>query len=148
MNKKTANIATILAVLLATGLTLTTAAVLSGSQNVDLDGTITAVNVQIYSDAACTQPISTIHVGALNPGSTFTKSIYVKNNGNIPVTLTMTTNNWNPTSASSYLTLSWNRQNYVLNQGLSREAILTLTVASDTGELENFSFSATITGTQ
>jgi hypothetical protein len=148
VSTKTAQIAAILTVVIATSLTLTTLAALSASQNVQLDGTITAVNVEVYSDAACTQPCSIIHVGTLNPGSTFTKSVYVKNTGTVPVSLSMTTNSWSPTSASNYLTLSWNRQNYILNDGSSREAILTLTVTSDTGDLEAFSFSATITGTQ
>jgi hypothetical protein len=145
---KTLQITAISTVIIATFLTLTTIAALSSSQNVDLDGTITAVNVEVYSDSGCTQPCSNIHVGTLSPGSTFTKTVYVKNTGTVPVTLSMTTSNWNPTAASSYLTLSWNRQNYVLNQGLSREATLTLTVAANTNDLETFSFSATITGTQ
>lgn len=148
VNIRTAQLAAVLTVLIATLLTLTTIAALSASQNVSLEGTISAVNVEVYSDAACTQPCSIIHVGTLSPGSTFTESVYVKNTGTVPVRLSMTTNDWNPTSASSYLTLSWNRENYLLNEGLSREAILTLTVASDTGDLETFTFSATITGTQ
>jgi hypothetical protein len=147
-NSKTIQLAVVSTVIIATFLTLSTLAAISVSQNIDLEGTITAVNVEVYSDAACTQPISTIHIGTLNPGSTFTKAIYLKNTGTVPVRLIMTTNNWNPTSASNYLTLSWNRQNYVLNEGSTREATLTLTVASDTNDLETFSFSATITGTQ
>ena len=145
---KTLHITVISTVIIATFLTLTTIAALSSSQNFDLDGTITTVNVELYSDSGCTQPCSTIHVGTLSPGSTFTKTVYVKNTGTVPVTLSMTTSNWNPTGASSYLTLSWNRQNYVLNEGLVREATLTLTVAANTNDLETFSFRATITGTQ
>ncbi len=148
VNLKTVQIAAVSTALIAAVLTLTTIAALSASQNVDLEGTITAVNVEVYFDAGCTQPCSTIHVGALSPGSTFTQTVYIKNTGTVPVTLTMTTNNWNPTDASNYLTLSWNRQNYLLNEGLYREATLTLTVKSDTDDLATFSFSATITGTQ
>lgn len=148
VNAKTLQIAVAAIALAGALITLTTIAALSASQNVDLEGTITSVNVNVYFDSECTQPCSTIDVGTLSPGSTFTQTVYIKNTGTVPVTLSMTTNSWNPTSASSYLTLSWNRQNYVLNEGLSREARLTLTVASDTGELGTFSFSATITGTE
>ena len=135
-------------VLTAVLLTLTTLGALSNSQNVDLSGTIATVNVDIYSDNACTQPCTTVNVGTLNPGSTFTQTVYVKNNGSIPVTLSMNTNNWNPITASDYLTLSWNRQNQILNPGLSCEATLTLTVGTNTDNLTSFSFSVTITGMQ
>jgi len=128
--------------------TLVTLAALSASRNVTLDGTITSVNVGVYSDAACTQTCTTINVGSLNPGSAFTQTVYIKNTGTVPVTLSMNTSNWNPAEASSYLTLSWNRQNYVLNAGLSVQATLTLTAATNTGSLTTFSFTATITGTQ
>ncbi len=132
----------------ALALTLTTAAILSSSQNVPLSGTINAVNIGVYSDSACTQAATALNVGTLNPGGTATQTVYIKNTGNIPETLTMTTNNWNPTNASSSLTLTWNRQNTVLNAGASIQATLTLTAASNTGSLTTFNCNVTLTGTQ
>jgi len=129
-------------------LTVTTAAVLSANQTVPLSGTITAVNLGVYSDSACTQTCTALNVGTLNPGGTATQTIYIKNTGTVPETLTMTANNWNPTSASSSLTLTWNRQSTVLNAGQSIQATLTLTVASSTGSLTTFSCDVTVTGTQ
>jgi hypothetical protein len=129
-------------------LTVTTAALLSTNQTVPLNGTINAVNLGVYSDSACTQTATALNVGALNSGGTATQTIYIKNTGNIPETLTMTANNWNPTNATSSLTLTWNQQNTVLNAGSSIQAILTLTAASNTGSLTTFSCSVTLTGTQ
>jgi hypothetical protein len=60
----------------------------------------------------------------------------------------MAVNNWNPGSASSSLTLTWNQQNTVLTVGQSVQATLTLTAASNTGTLTTFSCSVTVTGTQ
>jgi hypothetical protein len=142
---KAAIIAVALAAIL---LTVTTAAVLSANQTVPLSGTITAVNLGVYSDSACTQTCTALNVGTLNPGGTATQTVYIKNTGTVPETLTMTANNWNPTSASSSLTLTWNRQSTVLNAGESIQATLTLTVASSTGSLTTFSCSVIITGTQ
>ena len=135
-------------VLTAFALTLVTAAVLSSNQTVPLNGTITTVNLGVYSDVDCTQIASALNVGALNPGGTATQTVYIKNTGNVPETLTMTTNNWNPTNAPTYLTLSWNRQNTVLNAGASIQATLTLTEAPNTGTLTTFSCDITLTGTQ
>jgi hypothetical protein len=129
-------------------LTATTAAVLSTNQTVPLNGTLNAINLGIYSDSACTQTVTALNVGTLSPGGTATQTVYIKNTGNIPETLTMTTNNWAPSSASSSLTLTWNRQNTVLNAGASTQATLTLTAASNTGSLTTFSCDVTLTGTQ
>ena len=115
--KKIPSIAVIALTITALALTLTTAAVLSTNQTVPLNGTINAVNLGVYSDSACTQTVTALNVGTLNPGGTATQTVYIKNTGNIPETLTMTTNNWTPTNASSSLTLTWNRQNTVLNAG-------------------------------
>ena len=77
-----------------------------------------------------------------------TQTIYIKNTGNVPETLTMTTNNWTPTGADTYLTLTWNRQTTILNAGASIQATLTLTAAANTGTLTTFSCDVTLTGTQ
>jgi hypothetical protein len=132
----------------AIALTATTAAVLTANQSVPINGTINAVNLGVYSDVGCTQTVSTLNFGTLNPGGTATQTIYVKNTGNIAETLTMSTANWNPSNASTLLTLTWNRNNYVLPTAQSIQATLTLTAAANTGSLTTFSCDVTLTGTQ
>jgi hypothetical protein len=128
-------------------LTVTTAGLLSVSQTVPSTGNIASVNVSIYLDSACTQPCTNINWGTLNPGATATQTIYVKNTGTVPITLSLSTSSWSPSNANSYLTLQWNKENTVLNAGASTQATLTLTVASNTGSLTTFSFNVVITGT-
>lgn len=139
--------ATVLALL---GIVLTAAAMaaLSDSTSIPFNGTINTVNVEAYSDSACTQPVTALNVGNVNPGSSVTQTVYIKNSGTIPVRLSMAASGWSPTGASSYLSLSWNRANYLLNAGASVSATLTLTVAADTGSLTTFSCTVTITGTE
>ena len=115
-------------------LTVTTAALLSSNQTLPMSGTITAVNLGVYSDSGCTQPATALTVGTISPGGNATQ--------------TMTANNWNPTNATSSLTLTWNQQNTVLTAGQSTQAILTLTAAGNTGNLTTFSCNVTLTGTQ
>jgi hypothetical protein len=146
--QKLSKIGIIVLAIAAIALTATTAAVLTANQSVPLNGTINAVNLWIYSDVGCTQTVTSLSVGTLNPGGTANQTIYVKNTGNIAETLTMSTANWNPTNATTLLTLNWNRQNTVLNAGASIPATLTLTAAPSTGSLTNFSFDVTFTGTQ
>jgi hypothetical protein len=146
--KKTPALSVIALTITALALTLTTAALLSTNQTVPLNGTINAINLGVYSDSGCTQTITSLNVGSLNPGGTATQTVYIKNTGNVAETLTMTTTNWNPTNANTSLTLTWNRQNTVLNAGASIQATLTLTAASNTGSLTTFSCDVTLTGTQ
>jgi len=135
--------------LAATGifLTLVTAGLIA-TQTIPSNGTVTAVNVGAYTDSQCTQNCTAINWGTLSPGNTTTKTVYVKNTGSTPITLTMTTGSWTPTTVNTKITLTWNQQNTVLNAGQSIAANLTLTVASDATSITTFSFNIIITGTE
>ena len=140
--------ASIIIAIVATLLTLTTTGLLIANQTVPLTGTITTVNVGVYLDAEGTQNCTSLNFGSLNPGDTATQIVYIKNTGTAPVTLSMTANNWNPTSSSSYLTLSWNRQNTILNAQESIQATLTLTSTANADDLSSFGCDLTFTGTR
>jgi hypothetical protein len=85
----------------------------------------------------------------LNPGSTATYTIYVKNTGNTAVTLSIATSGWSPSNASNYITLTWNQTGKTLQESQSVAALLTLSVSSTiSSSITNFSFNITITGTQ
>jgi len=134
----------------ATGLflTLVAAGVLTSSQTVQSSGTITTVNVGVYSDIGCTQNYTSIDWGTLSPGNSTTRPIYVKNTGTIPITLSMTTTSWVPSNANTYLTVTWNRENSVLAVGSSVSALLTLAASASAGNITTFNFNIVISGTQ
>jgi hypothetical protein len=131
-------------------LTVATLGAVTTFQNVPSNGSVvTAVNLDLYSDVGCTQSLTSIAWGNVAPSSTNPRTIYIKNTGNVPETLTMATSAWNPSNATLVLACSWNLgSNTVLNASASIPAILTLTVGSNPGSLTNFSFNITITGTQ
>jgi hypothetical protein len=105
-----------------------------------------SVQLGIYSDSGCTTVLSSIPWGTLDPGSTATSTIYVRNEGNVPATLSVQASNWNPASAQSFFTLAWNRNGYVLAVGASVQAVLNLTVSSSISGITTFSFDITIAG--
>jgi len=135
--------------LAATGifLTLVTAGIIV-TQTVPSTGTVTTVNVGVYSDSECTQNCTSISWGSIYPGNSTSRIIYVKNTGTVPITITMTSGSWAPTDADDYLTLTWDQQNTVLDVDESVSASLTLSVDSDTGDLADFSFNIVITGAE
>ena len=141
MNNKTVPIALALT---AIAITVASIATLSVSNN----ATVNTVGVEAYSNSACTQPITSLNVGNVNPDSVITQTIYIKNSGTIPITLTMLADSWSPTAAPSHLTLTWNRQNYVLDADNSVSATLMLSVASDTAGFSAFNCNVTIIGTE
>jgi hypothetical protein len=107
---------------------------------------IGSVNLGIYGDAAATVPCSGVDWGTLRRGDVITKTIYVKNTGNITENLSLSASAWSPSTASSALFLTWNKEGYTLPAGYIVPITLTLTVAEDTGSLSSFSFNIVVSG--
>jgi len=122
-------------------------AVLS-TQSISSGGTITSLNIEIFSNSGLTQTCSNINWGTLSPGESINQTIYVKNSGNKPTTLFMTTENWAPTNTSTYISLTWDKENTILNPDQVAIANLTLTAASDTNSITDFNFDIIITGVE
>jgi archaellum component FlaG (FlaF/FlaG flagellin family) len=133
-------------VVIGIALTATSAGLLSVSQSVSSTGTVTAINVGVYSDVSCTQTLTSIDWGSVSPGGSVTRIIYVKNTGNAQISLSMTTANWNPSGANGPITLTWNRESTTLNPGQSTAATLTLSVSSGISGITTFSVNVVITG--
>ena len=80
----------------------------------------------------------------MEPGSNKTVEIYIKNPGNSPGILNMTTENWNPAVAATHLNLTWNLERLVIDPREVLVARLTLTVSLLVEEVDPFSFDITI----
>ena len=123
-------------------------ALMQSNRSFSNNGTITTVNVGAYQDSSCTQVLSSIDWGNVVPGSSSSRTVYVKNTGNAPISLNITLNTWNPSNAGSYMNLTWNQERTVLNVGNSVATLLVLSVSASVTGITSFSFNATITGTQ
>jgi hypothetical protein len=128
-------------------LTIVTAGIIA-TQTVASNGTVSSVNVGVYTNNQCNQNCTSLTWGTIDPGDSTSKTVYVKNTGTVRITISMTTESWTPTNANNYLTLTWNRQNTVLDPGESVPATITLSVDSNTGSLTSFSFNIVITGAE
>lgn len=128
-------------------LTVTTAGLLSVNQTVPSTGIITAVNVGVYSDSACTQNLTAIDWGTIAPGNSAYRIVYVKNIGNTLITLGMTKNTWTPSTADGPITLTWDKESATLAPATWTAANLTLSVSSSISGITNFSVNIVISGT-
>lgn len=123
-------------------------AVLSSTKTIFNTGTVKTTGVGVYWESNCTTPVSLIQWNDLAPGENRSTTVYVRNEGSVTVSLSMKTDHWNSTSASSYIELVWNRDNYRLTSGSVVEAVLTLKVSSNITNVQGFSFDIIITGTE
>lgn len=138
----------IAATVLVAVVTISTLAAMSNSRSIQNYGTVRTVSVGVYWDSGCTNATSIVQWGALSPGASSNVALHVRNEGSVALKLALTTSNWNPTAAWSYMALSWNRQGYTLSAGSTVQAILTLSVFSNITGIANFSFDIIISGTE
>jgi len=109
-------------------------------------GVIASTTVGVYSDSGLTTKLTSIDWGTIYPGASKTVVAYVKNEGTVPITLALSAANWSPSTASSYMTLSWDYSGAKLNAGANVKVTLTLTVSSSITGITSFSFDVVITG--
>ena len=110
-------------------------------------GNIAAINVGLYINAACTQKLESIDWGDIAPGESVNKIIYLKNTGTTEIALSMTTNNWNPSIANGPISITWNKEGILLEQGAVTSATLILDTSEDVSGITTFSVSILIVGT-
>ena len=116
------------------------------SQTLSSTGTIETIGVGVYLDIQCSSPLTSIAWGTLEPGENQTVICYIKNEGDLPSTLSMYTASWNPASAENYLTLSWNYAGGYINPDDSVQVTFTLSVDESIEGVTNFGFDITIVG--
>jgi hypothetical protein len=103
-------------------------------------------NLKIFADAAVTKEISSVLWGNITPGGSADVTLWIKNTGNMPLTLTMTESNYTPATATNYLTLTWNQENTKIQPGAVVACDLHLKVTPVVADLTDFSFQITING--
>jgi len=80
---------------------------LLGSVVIPNTGTVKTIGVGVYWDSGCTSQVTSIDWGTIDAGATENVVVYIRNEGTGPVTLSLSTENWSPSSASSYMDLTW-----------------------------------------
>ena len=108
-------------------------------------GAVKGVGVGIYWDSACTNMTSSINWGTLDPGSSKLVALYVRNEGNTPITLFKTQQNWTPSNAANYITLTWNYANQTLGNNAVLQISLKLAISTVVSGITSFTFDTIIT---
>jgi len=124
-------------------------AYLISSYTIQMTGNIYTLNVEAFWDSQCTNRCETIDWGWLHPGDSKSLTIYLRNNGNVNATLSLSTANWNPAEAADYISLTWDREGYFMTEQII-QCTFTLTVSTEIQNttIQSFSFDAIITATE
>jgi hypothetical protein len=102
---------------------------------------------EIYWDQDCKNRTISFDWASIEPGSNNTFTVYVRNEGDSAASLSMTTSNWAPSAAMSYMTLNWNYSGQILSAGKVIPLELTLAVSPTVTGITHFSFDTTIATT-
>jgi len=106
---------------------------------------VEANGVGVYWDSNCSNKVSSIEWGTLQPGSLKNIAVYIRNEGEKPMYLMLSEANWNPSKAFQYLNLKWNYPGQRMNPGETLKTTLTLSVSRYIEGISSFSFDIVIT---
>jgi hypothetical protein len=125
---------------------LVTYGLLSGAVRVPSRAQVKSVGVDVFNDADCTVQLAMIDWGFLEPGQTTNCSAYLKSTSNVAITVSMTTESWNPLNATSLIGCVWDAEGRQMSSDEVIAVNFTLTVNQSTTGLKSFSFTIVITG--
>jgi len=107
-----------------------------------------AIGIGFYWDKNCSHHVTFVSWGYVEPGSTRNIHVFLRNEGNTSVTLSMSTSNWNPSEASSLVHLSWNYTGEIIEESRVLPVTLSLNVDANIEEIWVISFDTNIEGSQ
>lgn len=109
-------------------------------------GTVKAIGVGVYWDSACSGRVDLIDWGLVEPGSVENVTVFIRNEGNAVVSLSMNTTNWNPSNASDFIALGWDYGGQVIDANGVVEVVLFLSVSPSIEGISSFSFDIVVVG--
>lgn len=115
------------AILIGTVLVLAiTLVVIVETTNVSATGTIMTVNCAAFANSDGTGSLTAINWPALTPNEGTTQIVYIENTGTVACNLTFATSDWNPSIASTYITVTGVYSNAI---NVQPAAIVQLTIS-------------------
>lgn len=136
-------LAAVLALLAGSAITF---AVMHWTRRIPSSASLKVVGVGIYKDVNFTVSVTEIYWGVVEPGEDKSFSAYIKNESNVPITLTIWTEDWSPATASSFISLSWDYNGSKIPVDGSIPVTFVLNVDPATSGIESFSFTIVIVG--
>jgi hypothetical protein len=116
-----------------------TYAVMTYTASLQTNGTSGQVAIGLFSDSGLTQPFSVYGWGNIIPGQTLSRIVYVKNTGNIGVTLNVLYV-WANATQAQYFTTSSNYAGQTISSGSSIPVTINLLAGADLSKVPTWAF--------
>ena len=109
-------------------------------------GVMADVDLGVYNDSACTQPVTSIDWGTCYAEENTTVTLYIKNLGSLDTTLSVTSDNWTPTNAGPHYILHASCECQTLSPNEVLVSNFSLYPLSTASQFDTFSFDIIIQG--
>ena len=146
MKRTSAQIIVVVAALAFLAGSVLTFAVMQWTRRIPASARVKTVGIGVYMDPDCTVPVTEIDWGMVEPGEEKNVSVYIKNESNVSVKLTMHTEDWSPANASSFIHFSWDYDGAEILLDSAKPVVFVLTVDLDISGVESFAFTIVIIG--
>ena len=111
-----------------------------------LSSSVKGVNVELYCDSSCTQPLESIDWGICKPGTKLTSTIYIKNSDMKTLSMTLRTMNKASIVSDDSLILTWDKEGTTLSAGETMSAVFELNISEAISKLSEVNCDFTIAG--
>ena len=118
------------------------------SKHIQSKGKIKCINLEAYWDEECINPVMMVDWGLIGEGETVNQTLYLKNIGSTRCVISMYGNNWIPTNADEYFTLTWTGVNATLLVNEVEEFTISLHFSDGNVDFINFSFDLVFEATE
>jgi archaellum component FlaG (FlaF/FlaG flagellin family) len=109
-------------------------------------GVMADVDIGVYSDSACTEPLSSLNWGTCYAEENSTVTLYIKNLGTVDTVLFVATDTWMPENAASHYLLYASCDGVTIGSGQVLETTFSLYPQSTASQFDAFSFDIIIQG--
>ena len=115
-------------------------------RNVPSRGRIKKFGLEVWWDAAATTVVESIDWGTLEPGQSVTRTVFIENIGNSPMTLSHSEQDFLPPEAAAYITLNWNYDGLPLAKNDIIPVDIIISIDATISGVDVFDFWITLTG--
>jgi hypothetical protein len=101
-------------------------------------------SIDVFWDANCMNPVSSIDWGTLSPGDVENITVFVRNEGESGTVLALNVSDWNPLPAASYLNIGWNYSGTTVPPGQVLPLTLSMVVNESISGITDFGVNVTV----
>ena len=109
---------------------------------------VSDTSIEMYWNQKCTTRVSSIEWDSLKPGASKTVTLFIKNKGKSPVTLSYYVANYNPSEVANWLTLNWDYTGQIITFKEVIQVVFELCASENAETIETFSFDIVIVETK